>query len=45
MNGLKNWKVKNKDFWESIGKKITIRNLWISIRGIKNERQPNGEIK
>ncbi|MHA1544344.1 MAG: antiporter, partial [Alphaproteobacteria bacterium] len=28
---LKNWDPENKKFWESEGKKIATRNLWISI--------------
>jgi len=28
---IKNWKVEDEQFWESTGKKIANRNLWISI--------------
>lgn len=28
---LKTWEVENTQFWESIGKKVANRNLWISI--------------
>ena len=28
---ISNWKVEDKQFWESTGKKIAIKNLWISI--------------
>ena len=31
MSNLKKWEVEDSDFWESSGKKIANRNLWISI--------------
>ena len=31
MSDLKKWEVEDSDFWESSGKKIANRNLWISI--------------
>ena len=31
MSDLKKWEVEDIDFWESTGKKIANRNLWISI--------------
>ena len=30
-NFIKNWQVEDQQFWESTGKKIANRNLWISI--------------
>jgi len=29
MSNLKKWDVEDKEFWESTGKKIATRNLWI----------------
>ncbi len=31
MKNIKKWDVENPEFWESTGKKIATRNLWISI--------------
>ena len=31
MTDIKNWDVEDTTFWESTGKKIANRNLWISI--------------
>jgi len=31
MSDLNNWNVEDKEFWESTGKRIATRNLWISI--------------
>jgi NNP family nitrate/nitrite transporter-like MFS transporter len=31
MANIKEWKVEDPEFWESTGKKIATRNLWISI--------------
>jgi len=31
MSNLKKWEVEDKEFWESTGKAIATRNLWISI--------------
>jgi NNP family nitrate/nitrite transporter-like MFS transporter len=31
MSDIKEWKVEDAEFWESTGKKIATRNLWISI--------------
>lgn len=31
MSDLKKWEVENKEFWESTGKAIAGKNLWISI--------------
>lgn len=31
MSDIKKWEVENPEFWESTGKKIASRNLWISI--------------
>ena len=31
MTDIKQWDVENKDFWDSTGKAIANRNLWISI--------------
>jgi MFS transporter, NNP family, nitrate/nitrite transporter len=31
MSDISKWEVEDKDFWESTGKKIATRNLWISI--------------
>ncbi len=31
MKNIKEWDVENPEFWESTGKKIATRNLWISI--------------
>ena len=41
MSDLKNWKVEDKVFLKSIGKKIATQNFWISIHQIRNERQSN----
>lgn len=41
MSDLKNWKVEEKVFLKSIGKKIATQNLWISMHEIRNERQSN----
>ena len=41
MSDLKNWKVEDKVFLKSIGKKIATLNLWISIHQIRNKRQSN----
>jgi hypothetical protein len=41
MSDLKNWKVEEKVFLKSIGKKVATRNLWISIHEIRNEQEPN----
>ncbi len=30
-NNISDWRVEDKEFWESTGKKIATRNLWISI--------------
>jgi NNP family nitrate/nitrite transporter-like MFS transporter len=31
MSDIKKWEVEDKEFWESSGKKVANRNLWISI--------------
>ncbi len=31
MSNIKNWDVEDNEFWESTGKKVATRNLWISI--------------
>ncbi|MEE9533951.1 MAG: antiporter, partial [Acidimicrobiia bacterium] len=31
MADIYEWEVENEDFWESTGKKVASRNLWISI--------------
>ena len=41
MSDLKNWKVEEKVFLKSIGKKVATQNFWISIHEIRNERQSN----
>jgi|GEM_PF-3925547 hypothetical protein len=41
MSDLKNWKVEEKVFLKSIGKKVATRNLWISIHEIRSERETN----
>ena len=41
MSDLKNWKVEDKVFLKSIGKKVATQNFWISIHQIRNERQSN----
>ena len=41
MSDLKNWKVEEKVFLKSIGKKVATQNFWISIHQIRNERQSN----
>lgn len=30
-NGLRDWRPEDKDFWETTGRKIARRNLWISV--------------
>ena len=41
MSDLKNWKVEEKVFLKSIGKKVATQNFWISIHEIRNEQQSN----
>lgn len=31
MSDIKQWDVENEEFWDSTGKKVAFRNLWISI--------------
>ncbi|MFV1993465.1 MAG: antiporter, partial [Acidiferrobacterales bacterium] len=31
MSDIKKWEVEDNEFWESTGKKVATRNLWISI--------------
>ncbi len=38
MSDLQKWDVEDEDFWESEGKKIANRNLWISIPSTANRK-------